>query len=196
MTNQTTRKYINDVKLCSKPQPLPGGRAWVGWVIGAACLLTGCVSGTHTRHHEAAPFAGSWQLPHDSFKPGDAPPSGAVELELVVVRPASYSSDKPVNLYLNDRYVTSLLPSGYVRLTLCPGAAKLAVVEGDAQLRHLGRQRNWQEWSLQAGYRYVYEVQPRPDASGRAQLVQINVGEGELRDYREQVHAVNRSKTC
>lgn len=195
MKNQVIVQSIHGAQLITELRPPRACRARIWMVLGAALVLAGCATSGNT-HRLVAPLAGPWQLPHESAKLGVAPPAGATTLELVVLRPAGDTTDKPVNLYLNNRYVTSLLPSGYTRLILCPGTAKLAAMEGDAQLRHQGRLSAGQEVPLQAGYRYVYEVQPGTDASGRAQLVQKDVSESDLGHHREQAHAVNRSKTC
>lgn len=165
-------------------------------VVSVLFVLAGCAAGVNTQHREVQPFAGALQVQAQVAQPDEKPPAGATQLDVLVLRPASLAAGQPVNLYLNDRYVTSLLPAGYTRLTLCPGAARLAAVLGDAQQRHQGRRAAEQTLNFQAGYLYTLEVQPHAERSGQVRLVHKNVDNEQLKAYREQVHAVNRSKAC
>lgn len=165
-------------------------------VLTAVLVLAGCAAGVSTQHREVAPFAGALPMQAQVAQPGEKPPAGATTLEVLVLRPASVGADRPVNVYLNDRYVTSLLPAGYTRMTLCPGAAQMAAVLGDAQQRHQGRQEAAQTFEFQAGYLYMLEVQPDAGRASRVRLVHKNVDAEQLKGYRQQAHAVNRSKGC
>lgn len=157
--------------------------------VGAAAFLAACTSPTYNTAQREVPAFGAGTVTAES-------PVASNRAHVLVYRPASVQGAEPVNVYVNDRFVTSLLPGAFVQVTVCAANAKIAAVQADArQSAHTGRLQAV-ALPLALGKRSYFEVTPgAADANGvRLQAVDgITSNAGALR---QQAHALNRSVTC
>lgn len=117
---------------------------------------------------------------------------------LIFLRPGSSTAsakDAPLNVYVNGRYLASLLPGGYVEHRNCAGAVPVAAVFDDARIRHLGQRGQEANVNIEAGRTYYFKVEPA-GAEKQAKLTALTVDQVFLGEYRRQSHAVTRAPAC
>jgi hypothetical protein len=69
------------------------------------------------------------------------------------------SSRKPINVYVNHSYLTSLLPGGYAKARVCAGDLIFSAAEDDASNHHLTRSISDKPVTLEVGEVHYYAVQ-------------------------------------
>ncbi len=119
---------------------------------------------------------------------------------LVFLRPAtsgtaSAADAAPLNLYVNGRFLSSLLPGGYVQHNHCGGTVQIAAVFDDARIRHLGQRGQETSYPLQAGKTYYFEVGSN-GVGPQAQLTPVAASKTYLGQYRRQSHVLTRAPNC
>ncbi len=112
---------------------------------------------------------------------------------VVVFRDGDAQHARPINVYINGRFHSALLPQGHTRKQTCTGVNLLAAVYDDAALRHTGQQGLAHHLPMDSGQVYVFKVQQR---NGRAELQRSSLQEFSASNTREQVHAVSRVSAC
>lgn len=110
----------------------------------------------------------------------------------------AYRSDKsansqPVNLYLNGRYLASLLKGGYTEFCLAPGKLQVQVANNDAGQLHTGKQQVGTPLEAQAGKVLFLKVQETGLHSARVDTLVEAVALPELRQTRQQIHTMARA---
>jgi hypothetical protein len=99
----------------------------VGVALGAAVLLSGCASCTSTLNGQRA---ANWEMFDTSGKSlapvGDQ--SRVVVYRLAGANDVAEDQFKPVNVFVNEAYLASLLPDASTQTLLCPGAHRLSAV--------------------------------------------------------------------
>lgn len=122
---------------------------------------------------------------------------------LIFLRPGSGSptrastaaADAPLNVYVNGRYLASLLPGGYVEHRNCAGVVPVAAVFDDARIRHLGQRGQEANVTIDAGKTYYFKVEP-VGSEKQARLTALTPDQVFLGEYRRQSHALTRAPAC
>lgn len=117
---------------------------------------------------------------------------------LIFYRPGrATGKDAPLNVYINGRYLSSLLPGGYVEHNFCAGPMQMAAVFDDARIRHLGQRGKESTISLEAGKTYYVEAETTGTAGAeQAQLITSPTKDVFLGQYRRQSHVLTRAPNC
>lgn len=137
-----------------------------------------------------------WPNDHRVFDDAAAAAATPQGLSTVVFFREAHLSDKtPTNLYINNRYLNSLLPSGYAQHLVCPGQVLIGAIVGDAALNHTGRQSANRTYQLSSGKTYYFLVKNVP-GSATAALSNVSAAQVSLSDYRRQIHPVPRVPQC
>jgi hypothetical protein len=132
-----------------------------------------------------------------------ADPANAVSLSklsegsarvILFQRARADAEPKPANVYLDDRYLSTVLPGAFTEQTVCAGSVRLATVVDDARLAHTGRNDSTQRMALTAGDTHYFEIVWRNEGST---LMQVS-SEADWRAAagKRQVHALSRVPDC
>lgn len=92
--------------------------------------VTGCSTGSTVER---------WQL----FEPASSSAKSqddAVDLVFFRELPAGRQVDRPINVYIDGHYQTSLVGNAFTRAQLCPGEHRLAVALNDVERRYLTKE--------------------------------------------------------
>ncbi len=117
---------------------------------------------------------------------------------LIFLRPGratAAAKDAPLNVYVNGRYLASLLPGGYVEHRNCAGTVPVAAVFDDARIRHLGQRGQAASVGIEAGKTYYFRVESA-GADQQAKVTPLTVEQVSLSEYRRQSHALARAPAC
>lgn len=117
---------------------------------------------------------------------------------LIFLRPGrttAAAKDEPLNVYVNGRYLASLLPGGYVEHRNCAGTVPVAAVFDDARIRHLGQRGQAASVGIEAGKTYYFRVESA-GADQQAKVTPLTVEQVSLGEYRRQSHALARAPAC
>jgi hypothetical protein len=115
---------------------------------------------------------------------------------LIFYRPGTPTgADKPLNVYVNGRFLSSLLPGGYIEHSNCAGPMQVAAVFDDARIRHLGQRGHESEVTLEAGKTYYFQVD-ETGGGNEAKLMSVPSREVFLGQYRRQSHVLTRAPNC
>lgn len=111
------------------------------------------------------------------------------QAKVLVYRQSAGAKSGPVNLYIDRRYHTSLLPGGFSEFCTVLGQARLLAVMDDAHTLHTGKQADGLTWSFQAGHTLYLKVEEN------GQLVQVMPAQAlqELNSTARQIHTLSRS---
>lgn len=127
-----------------------GGAAVIAVVVAAVIAVLGLAAGC------AATGDGS------TVDPG---PTGAADrVDVIVYRTADDSDPRPVNLYVDQAYVASLMPGGYTRFRHCAGRAELVAAFDDARRHHHGRLDRNEPVTLMPGHDHYWRVAAAPSS--------------------------------
>lgn len=108
-------------------------------------------------------------------------------------RSPSSLSPQPVNLYLNGRYLASLLKGGYTEFCLAPGKVQMQTAHNDAGQMHNGKQQAGLQLEPQAGKVMFLRVQETAGHGARIESLNENQALADLRQTREQIHTISRA---
>ena len=150
----------------------------------AVLLLAGCASDSGG---DGAP---TWNDTHEVFGEARVPAAAAGTAKLVFLRPGSEKAGSVANVYVSDRFLSSLLPGGYVVHQVCAGSVKVATVIDDAALRHAGRQTAERAMPIEAGGTYYFMV---GSAGDRGTLERLDAAKVNLANFKGQVHGLSRA---
>jgi hypothetical protein len=117
---------------------------------------------------------------------------------LIFVRPGTPTftgTELPLNVYVNERFLSSLLPGGFVEHRNCPGQVEVAAVFDDARIRHLGKDGHEILVPLEAGKTYFFKVE-NVGTSSDVKLTPISADKVFLEEYRRQAHVLPRAPNC
>ena len=117
---------------------------------------------------------------------------------LIFVRPGKPTvsgTEIPLNVYVNERFLSSLLPGGFVEHRNCPGQVEVAAVFDDARIRHLGQNGHETVVPLEAGKTYFFKVES-VGTSTDVKLTPISADQVFLEEYRRQAHVLPRAPNC
>lgn len=103
------------------------------------------------------------------------------------------SSPLPVNLYINGRYLASLLKGGYTEFCLAPGKIQLQLAHNDAAQMHLGKLQSGTTLEPQAGKVLFLRVQDAGAHGARIDALTEASALGELRQTKQQIHTLVRA---
>jgi len=126
-------------------------------------------------------------------------PAPHAQARIYAYRASESISPAPINLYLNGRYVASLLRGGYTQFCLQPGRPLMQSALDDAGQLHLGKTLTGQALDTQNGRVLYLRV---TEGAGRQTLVQpLSESQAlpEIRQTRLQQHTVPRApevQTC
>lgn len=121
-------------------------------------------------------------------------PSGLATL--VFYRPGVASgSDVPMNIYVNGRFLSALLPGVYVEHSACAVPMQLAAVFDDARIRQLGKGDPEMVLSLDAGKTYFFQADANSTGT-QGLLRKVEAQEVSLGQYRRQAHVLTRAPNC
>ena len=154
-----------------------------------ALSLSGCAL------FQGAPGSVAQEVPvFDEAYSASAEKTAAEIATLVFVRPKG-DSKLPLNVYINGRFLSSLLPGGYVEHKHCAGTVQVAVVFDDARIRHTGHAGHESALELESGKAYHFEVDGSEQSRyGTARSVRPDVlASG---GSRRQAHALSRVRAC
>jgi hypothetical protein len=123
-----------------------------------------------------------------------AQPTAGTARVIVFQRERADAESKPANVYLDDRYLSTVLAGAFTEQTVCAGSVRLATVVDDARLAHTGRNDSTQRVALTAGSTHYFEVILR---NGDSTLLQTR-SEADWRTAggKRQVHALSRVPSC
>jgi hypothetical protein len=162
-----------------------------GWIAGAALFISACAS-----QHEGGGSGSTWHDNPYQFGESELPLQGAPEsgtAKLVFLRPADRDAPRSVaNVYVGERFLSSLLPGGYVVHQTCAGAVNVAAVMDDAGLRHQGREAADASVQLDAGATYYFVVRPR-GGSGAAAVERVDAARANFDGLKAQRHGISRA---
>jgi hypothetical protein len=113
---------------------------------------------------------------------------------IVFQRERADAVPKPANVYLDDRYLSTVLPGAFTEQTVCAGLARLATVVDDASLAHTGRIDRTQRVALTAGDTHYFEVVWRNQDSTLLQA--SSEADWRAAAGKRQVHALSRVPDC
>jgi ketosteroid isomerase-like protein len=162
--------------------------------IAAALLLAACASNT-AQSDGAVKLAPVFAEPLNKSE-GQSTAKG--QATMIFYRPGSATftgTDLPLNVYVNQRFLSSLLPGGYVEHINCPGSIEIAAVFDDARIRHLGKNGHEISVPIEAGKTYYFKLETNGSAS-EVKPVQVPADAVFLSDYRRQAHVLPRAPAC
>jgi len=161
--------------------------------IAAALLLAACASNSAQENVTKSATVFAEPLNQNAGKP-----TTKNQATLIFYRPGSATftgTDLPLNVYVNERFLSSLLPGGYVEHINCPGSVEIAAVFDDARIRHMGKNGHEVSVTLEAGKTYYFKL----EANGSANEVKpapVPADAVFLSDYRRQAHVLPRVPAC
>jgi hypothetical protein len=125
---------------------------------------------------------------------GVPPPAESAARVIVFQRERSDAQPKPTNVYLDNRYLSTVLAGAFTEQMVCAGPAQLATVVDDARLGHTGRYDMTQRVELSAGSTHYFEV---TSLFASSTLLQAS-SEAAWRTAggKRQVHALSRVPSC
>jgi hypothetical protein len=121
-------------------------------------------------------------------------PTDGTARVIVFQRERSDAETKPTNVYLDDRYLSTVLAGAFTEQTVCAGSARLATVVDDARTAHTGRSDNTHRVSLSAGSTHYFELISRNASSTLLQA--SSEANWRAADGKRQVHALSRVASC
>jgi hypothetical protein len=173
------------------PKHLPIDRSIQAVLRVTACLTTAIL----------AACAGPTAWPESGRVYGDQAISASVPQPaegtarvIVFQRDRSDAEFKPANVYLDDRYLSTVLAGAFVEQTVCAGPVRLATVVDDARLGHAGRYDITQRVELSAGGTHYFEVTSRH--AGSTLLQASSEADWRRAGGKRQVHALSRVPGC
>jgi hypothetical protein len=178
-------------KLAMQPKPLRIDQSIQAVLRIAACLtaatMAACAGPT------AWPDSGRVYADQAATASVSQPADGTARV-IVFQRERSDAESKPANVYLDNRYLSTVLAGAFTEQTVCAGSVQLATVVDDARLAHTGRNDNMQRVALSAGSTHYFEVISRNASST---LLQAS-SEADWRHAggKRQVHALSRVPSC
>lgn len=122
---------------------------------------------------------------------GHAQRAPQTQARFYAYRPASAPQTAPVNLYINGRYLASLLPGGYTEFCTAPGSWSLQAASNDAGQQHTGKQQAGALFAPQAAQ--VVYLRILDSGTRLAQAVPEAQALSELRATRLQQHTLPRA---
>jgi ketosteroid isomerase-like protein len=161
--------------------------------IAAALLLAACASNSAQENVTKSATVFAEPLNQSAGKP-----TAKNQAALIFYRPGSATftgTDLPLNVYVNERFLSSLLPGGYVEHINCPGSVEIAAVFDDARIRHLGKNGHEVSVPIEAGKTYYFKLEANGSAN-EVKPVQVPADAVFLSDYRRQAHVLPRAPEC
>ncbi|MBM3386431.1 MAG: hypothetical protein FJY36_01995 [Betaproteobacteria bacterium] len=151
------------------------------------CLLATACASVHAQTPQTLPSTISAH--GDAF--GQAQLAPKTQARVYAYRPATATQTAPLNLYINGRYLASLLPGTYTEFCTASGSWHLQAALNDAQQQHAGKQHTGVLLTPQAGqvlYLRIHDTRSRlVEAVPEAQAL------GELPATRLQQHTLPRA---
>ena len=143
----------------------------------------------------------AWSVPVQALEPIEAygsrfaqqTPAPAKQARVYAFRSPGSISHPPVNLYLNGRYLASLLKGGYTEFCLAPGKLQLQAAHHDAGQMHMGKLQAGLSLEPQAGKLLYLKVQEGAGYTARVEAVSESLALEELRQTRQQIHTISRA---
>lgn len=141
-------------------------------------------SSANSWHDDPYVYGASKISPTDAVAPGSA--------RLIFVRPKTAAPDQPIaNIYIGDRYLSSLMPGAYVVHTACAGDTRIAAIVDDAGAKHEAKYAANKPYRLVAGKSYTLVLGDRK-GRGPTTLTEVDPSTVKLSDYKVQTHPVPR----
>jgi hypothetical protein len=122
------------------------------------------------------------------------PPSKGTARVIVFQRERADAASKPANVYLDDRYLSTVLAGAFTEQTVCAGPVRLATVVDDARTAHTGRDDKTQRVELKTGSTHYFEVVSLDVAS--TVLRASSEADWRAAGGKRQVHALSRVPNC
>lgn len=114
--------------------------------------------------------------------------------KVFVYRPNAVLAQQPVNIYLDGRYLTSLLKGGFTEFCAIPGTMSVQAVLDDASQQHLGKQEAGQRLQFDPGKTLFLRLQESAYAPTSLQVVTASTAQAEMKNSRRQIHTISRAK--
>lgn len=151
------------------------------WLLGTLLVSMACAQGT----------APAIQAHGETFVQAQRAPKTQARIYAYRLSPAVPPA--PINLYINGRYLASMLAGAYTEFCTPVGNWQLQTVLDDAAQQHSGKQGTGQWVAPQAGQVLYLRVQDNGNSTASSQAVPAAQALEELRRTRRQQHTLARA---
>lgn len=127
----------------------------------------------------------------DAFSKNEQAPR--TQARVYAYRNSKSTNEQPINLYLNGRFLASLLKGGYTEFCLAPGKLQIQAANNDAGQLHAGKAQAGTALEPQAGKLLFLKVQETGTYSARVDSLNEDLALPELRQTKAQIHTVSRA---